>query len=78
MKTGYFAPLVTKPIIIDREGQYKTRCGELVNIFRVSNKNDFGCSGKYLVGNIVYDSWHRSGRIFAQMESGNDIVSFIS
>lgn len=70
---AYFAPLVTKPVIITGPGQYKTRNGDIVTIHKVSRAHDFGCGGHY--SDDTYDSWHKSGRIFATSESQNDIVS---
>ncbi|WP_432263472.1 hypothetical protein [Cupriavidus sp. TMH.W2] len=73
MTSAYFASLVTKPDIITAPGNYVTRSGELVTITVVSWRQDHGCIGTYGDGKIV-DKWHKSGRIFAGAESGNDIV----
>jgi hypothetical protein len=72
MASAYFAPLVNLPVIINGPGRYITRGGELVKVEVASWRNDFGCTGSYL--NMVPEKWHRSGRIFAGMESKNDIV----
>jgi len=70
--SAYFAPLVAAPTIIDKPGQYVTRCGETVSIHRVSAKHDFGCRGTYQNG--IAEGWHRSGRIMACRETANDVV----
>lgn len=72
MASAHYAPLVTKPVIITAPGCYLTRAGELVTINVASWRNDHGCVGTY--SNGVADRWHRSGRIYPGMESGNDIV----
>lgn len=73
MSTGYFAPLVTLPVIITEPGAYFTRYGEKVSITSVSNRHDFGCYGHYPDG--THERWHKSGRIFAGSLSENDILS---
>lgn len=73
MSSAYFAPLVTKPVLIAAPGQYVTRCGEAVTIVKASSKHDFGCVGSYENG--TPERWHKSGRIFAGIETENDIVS---
>lgn len=75
MTTAYFAPLVTLPVIVDEPGQYRTRCGEEVNITKVSKRHDLGCCGLYAEG--TEEHWHKSGRIFANVTSWNDIVEKI-
>ena len=70
---AYFTPLVSKPIIVTGPGQYKTRAGEIVTVNVASRKNDMGCRGLYPNG--IADGWHRSGRIFANIETENDIVA---
>lgn len=72
MTSAYFAPLVTLPTVITRPGSYVTRCGEIVSIKTATTSHVFGCHGIYSTGQR--DSWHRSGRLFAGMESANDIV----
>lgn len=72
--TAYFHQLVLKPAIIDGVGNYKTRCGETVAITMYTYKpqHDFDCHGKYANG--IRESWHRSGRLYADIECDNDIV----
>lgn len=72
MTSAYFAPLVTKPVIIDTPGEYLTRGGETVIIDTVSARHDLGCKGTYADG--VTDGWHKSGRLYADSECINDIV----
>ena len=73
MSSSYYAPLVVLPVIITTPGEYITRGGERVTISKTSSLNDHGCVGVYAV-NGISDAWHRSGRIYAGMESLNDIV----
>jgi hypothetical protein len=70
---AYMAPLVVKPVVISGEGRYLTRGGEVVVLTVVSSNHDFGNMGTYPNG--IVDGWHRSGRLYAGMESQNDIVS---
>lgn len=72
MTSSYFAPLVTLPTIIDEEGKYVTRLGDVVTIDMVSAAHEFGCFGEY--DNGLRDRWHKSGRIFATRESDADII----
>ena len=72
MSSAYFAPLVTRPVIITEPGTYITRCGERVTIETVSTRHDFGCRGVY--SNGIVERWHKSGRIFAGVETQNDII----
>lgn len=76
MASVYIAPLVTKPTIITEPGQYRTRGGEIVTVETVSVRPDFGCTGHYEHG--TRERWHKSGRIFAGMESQHDIVERVS
>ena len=71
---SWMVSLVALPVIIDENGEYKTRKGEIVLIVRTSKKNDFGCDGWYDESNIL-DSWHKSGRLYFGQLSDNDIVS---
>lgn len=74
MKTaGWWMSLVTLPVVIDSPGDYVTRCGELVLIDLVSTKHNFGCVGIYASGQT--DRWHKSGRLYFDVLSDNDIVS---
>lgn len=73
----YFAPLVTLPTIIIEPGEYRTRADDVVTIHTTSNRHDFGCHGHYGADGVI-DGWHRSGRLFAGMESGNDIVARVA
>lgn len=70
--SAHFLPLVCLPVVIERPGNYITRCGEVVTVGAVSSRNDFGCSGLYSDG--VRERWHRSGRVFASCETANDVV----
>jgi hypothetical protein len=69
--SAYLAPLVTKPTIIVAPGKYITRGGEIVEITSIS-MGHFRCSGTYPNG--IQDGWCKSGRIYAGMESQNDII----
>lgn len=70
---AYFAPLVTLPVIIDEPGEYRTRKGEVVSVSIVSTVHDFECVGKY--SSIIREGWHKSGRLYANWQSKNDIVA---
>lgn len=69
----YIVPLITKPTVITKPGQYMTRGGAVVTVEVVSRRPDFGCTGHYENG--IHEGWHKSGRLYAGMESSNDIVS---
>lgn len=71
--SAYFAPLVTAPVMIDAPGRYQTRCGETVSVEASSSKHDFGCVGHYPNG--IAEKWHKSGRIFSDRETRNDIIA---
>lgn len=73
MTSIHIAPLLFKRIVIKEIGQYKTRCGEIVQITTVTSKHNFGCIGTYANG--IVDGWHRSGRLYVNIESDNDIIS---
>lgn len=75
MTSAYFASFVTLPIVIDRPGLYRTRSGDRAQVTAASQRNDFGCVGRYVGG--PDERWHRSGRIFAGRETVNDVVEFI-
>lgn len=77
MGSSYFAPLVTLPILITHEGQYRTRKGDIVHVERISKRHDFGCVG-YYGGTFIRERWHRSGRLSAYNETDNDIVKDIT
>lgn len=72
MSSADFRPLVTLPLVIDSPGEYLTRCGEIVLIDLVSTKHNFGCVGVYASG--LLDRWHKSGRLYFDARSDNDIV----
>ncbi len=72
---GYIWPLVCRPIVITAAGDYLTRGGEVVSIQSLSSNNDFGCIGTY--STKQRERWHRSGRIFANVETPNDIVKAV-
>jgi hypothetical protein len=76
MSSAYFAPLVTRPIIITKPGSYRTRSGEVVTITKVSILHDFGCEGTYSDG--TQEFWHKSGRIQAHRETSNDITEAVT
>ncbi|NCA91229.1 MAG: hypothetical protein EOM92_20720 [Gammaproteobacteria bacterium] len=63
---GY--PVVAE--IIPGPGQYRTRAGELVV---VESRRGRWADGRYSDG--TRESWHRSGRIFPNLASSNDIVA---
>ncbi len=75
MDRSYFAPLVNKPIVITGPGTYRTRSGEAVEVHISSMEHAFACRGTYASG--AMDFWHRSGRIYAHVESADDIVAAI-
>jgi hypothetical protein len=72
MRSSYFAPLVTLPVIIAAPGNYVTRDGQVVTIDTASSRHNFRCKGSYKNG--VREGWHKSGRIFAGYETANDVV----
>ena len=72
MASAYYAPLVLLPIIIVDPGLYVTRSDAVVSIPKVSKRNDHGCIGLYQDG--IREHWHRSGRIYAGIETANDVV----
>ena len=71
---AYMCPLIPLPTFITGLGKYLTREGELIVIDAVSDLNcsKFTCHGTYPDG--CPDTWHRSGRLFANKKSMNDIV----
>lgn len=73
MASQYMIPLFSLPAVITEPGIYLTRGHELVDIKRVSSRHDFGCEGSYIEHNIV-DTFHKSGRLYATVESNNDIL----
>jgi hypothetical protein len=74
--SGYFAPLVTAPTIIDAPGEYVTRCGEIVTVVRTSGEHSFSCTGTYSNGMI--EGWHKSGRLYSDKRCDNDIVARVA
>ncbi len=72
MTSAYWASFVTRPVVITSPGLYQTRSGEIVTVEEVSGRHDFGCRGRYAQG--IREGWHKSGRLYANVESGNDIV----
>lgn len=75
MSSAYFAPLVTKPVVITGAGRYRTRCGEVVVVNDAPagiRHHAFDCFGRYATGER--EQWHRSGRLYASRECSNDIV----
>jgi hypothetical protein len=72
MSSAYYAPFVTLPVVITTPGNYVTRGGETVTIDMVSTRHDHGCRGNYSTGER--EGWHKSGRIYAGIETANDIV----
>ena len=75
MSMAYMSGFIGKPTIIVKPGEYKTRSGEIVVISKVTESFYLQCYGYYKNG--VAESWHKSGRIFANVISENDIVEFI-
>jgi len=71
--SAYFAPIVSRPTVITAPGEYTTRSGERVTVTKTSRLNDFDCFGVYADSGIA-ERWHRSGRLYAGVESRNDIV----
>lgn len=68
----FYAPLARLPVVITGPGKYLTRSAEVVEVAIASQNNDHGCTGRYANG--VEDRWHRSGRIYSGIHSGNDII----
>lgn len=68
----YLWPLVTLPAVITEPGAYITRSGERVTVVCASQRHSFDCNGFY--GSAIAESWHRSGRLYSNVESSNDIV----
>jgi hypothetical protein len=75
-KSSYFAPLVALPVLVDQPGLYRTRVGDVVRIDEVSRAHDFGCLGSYASG--IRENWHHSGRLYASVECGNDILQRVA
>lgn len=69
------APLMPLPNIITESGKYLTRCGDLVVVNTIGHVAKFSCAGSYPDG--VKELWHRSGRLYANIKSVNDIVEKI-
>ena len=76
MSQAYFAPLVALPTIIREPGTYRTRCGDEVTIEIVSTGHNFHCRGVYPNGQ--WENWHKSGRLYAGVESANDVVEVLT
>lgn len=72
---AYFAPLVTLPDVITKPGRYRTRSGEIVTITTISRAHNYGCLGAYADG--IAEGWHKSGRLYAERECLNDVISAI-
>lgn len=70
--SGWFGGLVNEPVIIDEPGNYTTRSGEVVTITAVSTRHDFACTGTYQNG--TKEGWHKSGHLYVNQGSQNDIV----
>lgn len=68
-----YTPLVCLPVVIDAPGKYRTRAGEIVTIDSTGFQGRYNSSGRYASGQ--FDRWHRSGRLFRSMLSGNDIIA---
>lgn len=66
------SPLMPITKIITIPGKYLSRCGDLIVITDIGSNLRFSCFGLYPDG--VKDAWHTSGRLFANVESVNDIV----
>lgn len=75
MSSAYFVPFLGMPELITGPGKYVTRCGDIVSIQKVSAKQNFGCHGHYPHG--IAESWHKSGRLYANRECDNDIVGAV-
>lgn len=73
MTYPFFPSLVTVPIVITGPGAYITRSGETVDVVTATMGHEFGCIGTYPSGAL--EAWHRSGRLYAGVESANDIVA---
>lgn len=67
----YFATL---PTVITGPGNYRTRSGEVVIITRLrqARRHGFNCIGRYPSG--VIDAWPKTGRLYFNITSDNDIV----
>lgn len=67
----YVAHFLSFPVVIDKDGKYITRSGEIVTIEKCS-ENFHWKKGRY--SNGIEETWHRSGRIFSGRETSNDII----
>lgn len=72
MSSANFAPFVSLPVVILEPGRYVTRCGEVVTVEQASTQHKFACVGTY--GNGVRERWHKTGRLYFDFESPNDIL----
>ncbi len=72
MSYAAYAQLVLLDVVITEPGDYLTRSGEVVEVFRTSSRHDHECYGRYASGQT--DHWHKSGRLYFGMQSANDIV----
>ena len=61
---------MTLPTVIDSQGEYITRSGEVVEVTDVSGHH--WKHGRHQNG--ISETWHRSGRIFSGRETENDII----
>ncbi|MFL1449248.1 hypothetical protein ACI77O_12705 [Pseudomonas tritici] len=72
--SAYYLPLMALPVVVLEPGQYMTRSGERVTVEKVSSKHDNECIGFYTDSGTA-ERWHKSGRILATTETGNDLIS---
>nr|WP_234288202.1 hypothetical protein [Pseudomonas fluorescens] len=71
----YLWPLVTLPAVITEPGAYITRGGERVTVVSATQRHSFDCNGFYGEDSAaIAESWHRSGRLYSNVECINDIV----
>lgn len=60
------------PKIVTESGKYLTRYGDLIVVDAIGHIAKFSCVGSYPDG--VKESWHRSGRLYANVKCANDII----
>lgn len=68
------AIFVELPTIINKNGKYKTRRGEIINIYKIVD-GPYGAVGEHEGG--AMNVWDISGRLFSTNETQADIVEAI-
>jgi len=66
------------PRVIAAPGKYRTRCGEIVEVFHIAQKRSpYGWHyawGEYPDETKTKEGWEVSGRILPHTETDNDII----